>query len=59
LSVSASNELGEMESGVLAALLGPVGAVIAGGVGSIMVVVAWNRWFPELRAQRELVSQNE
>lgn len=58
LSVSASNELGEMESGMLAALLGPVGAVIAGGVGSILVVLAWNRWFPELRAQRDLVPAN-
>lgn len=54
LSVSASNELGEMESGVLAALLGPVGAVVAGGIGSILVVIAWNRWFPELRARQGL-----
>ena len=59
LSVSASNELGETESGVLAALLGPVGAVVAGGVGSILVVLCWNRWFPELRAQRDLVAGPE
>lgn len=59
LSVSASNELGEMESGVLGALLGPVGAVVAGGIGSILVVIAWNRWFPELRAQHELVPGSE
>ncbi|MFL6720729.1 MAG: MFS transporter [Sphingomonas sp.] len=49
LFISASNELGETESGFLAALIGPVAAVIAGGVGAILVVLVWSRWFPELR----------
>ena len=35
LTISASNELGEAESGLLAALLGPVGAVCFGGIGAI------------------------
>ena len=49
LFISASNELGEAESGFLGALIGPVASVIAGGVGAIVVVVAWSWWFPELR----------
>ncbi|MGH6658787.1 MAG: MFS transporter, partial [Sphingomicrobium sp.] len=49
LFISASNELGEAESGFIGALIGPVASVIAGGVGAIMVVFAWAWWFPELR----------
>jgi len=49
LFISASNELGEAESGFLGALIGPVPAVIAGGVGALGVVFLWSWWFPELR----------
>lgn len=49
LFISASNELGEFESGVAARLLGPVGAAIFGGVGTLVVTGLWARWFPELR----------
>ncbi|HUG45368.1 MAG TPA: MFS transporter, partial [Sphingomicrobium sp.] len=52
LTISASNELGEAESGFLAALIGPVAAVVAGGVGAILVVMVWARRFPELRLAR-------
>ena len=52
LFISASNELGEAESGFLAALVGPVVAVVAGGVGAIAVTLLWARWFPELRRAR-------
>lgn len=52
LFVSGSNELGEAESGFLAALIGPVAAVVAGGIGAILVAGLWARWFPELRAAR-------
>lgn len=52
LFISGSNELGEAESGFLAALIGPVAAVVAGGVGAIMVVALWWRWFPELKNAR-------
>jgi MFS family permease len=52
LTISASNELGEAESGFLAALIGPVAAVIAGGVGAIIITLAWARIFPELRLAR-------
>jgi MFS family permease len=49
LFISASNELGETESGFLGAIIGPVPAVIAGGFGAIAVVFLWSWWFPELR----------
>lgn len=49
LFISASNELGEFESGVAARLLGPVGAAIFGGVGTLIVTGLWAKWFPELR----------
>jgi MFS family permease len=49
LFISASNELGEAESGFLAALIGPVAAVVAGGLGAIVVTGLWARWFPALR----------
>ncbi|HLL31375.1 MAG TPA: MFS transporter [Allosphingosinicella sp.] len=52
LTISASNELGEAESGFLAALIGPVAAVVAGGVGAIAVTLLWMRWYPELRRAR-------
>jgi MFS family permease len=49
LAISASNELGEMQSGVAAALLGATGAVVFGGVGAIVVTALWAVWYPELR----------
>ncbi|MEO6198587.1 MAG: MFS transporter [Sphingomicrobium sp.] len=52
LFISASNELGEAESGFIGALIGPVASVIAGGVGALLVVFAWSYWFPELRTAK-------
>jgi MFS family permease len=49
LAISASNELGELQSGLAAAILGPVGAVVFGGVGAIIVTGIWWRIFPELK----------
>jgi MFS family permease len=49
LFIGASAELGEFETGVVARLLGPVGAAIFGGVGSLIVTGAWARMFPALR----------
>ncbi|WP_342130858.1 MFS transporter [Hydrogenophaga sp. OTU3427] len=50
--IGASNQLGEFESGATAALLGPVGSVLLGGVGTLVVVALWFRLFPAL-AQRD------
>jgi hypothetical protein len=47
--VGISNELGAFESGVAAALLSAVGAVVAGGLGTILVVALIAVWAPELR----------
>ena len=52
LTISASNELGEAESGFIAALVGPVAAVIGGGIGAIVITLVWARLFPELRLAR-------
>jgi predicted MFS family arabinose efflux permease len=49
LFISASNELGEFESGVAARFLGPVGAAIFGGVGSVALTGVWAYLFPSLR----------
>lgn len=49
LAISASNELGEMQSGLAAAFLGAVGAVVFGGIGAIVVTMIWAVIFPELR----------
>ena len=46
--IGASNQLGEFESGATAALLGPVGSVVAGGLGTLLVAVLWLKGFPEL-----------
>jgi MFS family permease len=46
--ISASNELGGFESGLTAALLGPVFSVVGGGVGTILVVVATAMIWPEI-----------
>jgi MFS family permease len=48
LFISGSNELGEAESGFLAALIGAVPAVVLGGFGAIGVTILWSRLFPEL-----------
>ena len=49
LAISASNELGELQSGLMAGLLGAAGAVAFGGVGAIIVTALWAVIFPELR----------
>jgi MFS family permease len=47
--ISASNELGGFESGLTAALFGPVLSVVGGGIGTILVVVATAAIWPEIR----------
>jgi hypothetical protein len=49
LFISASNELGEFESGLAARFLGAVGAALFGGVGALIVTGVWAVAFPALR----------
>jgi len=49
LTISASNELGSAETGMMASLLGPIGAVVFGGVAAIGITMLWARLYPELR----------
>jgi hypothetical protein len=46
--------LGEFESGVTAALIGTVPAVVLGGVGTVLVALIWMRLFPALRRVESL-----
>jgi MFS family permease len=57
LAISASNELGEMQSGIAAAILGPIGAVVFGGAGAILITAIWAKIFPELRNARTFEAQ--
>ncbi|TDM06900.1 MAG: MFS transporter [Ideonella sp. MAG2] len=54
--IGASNQLGEFESGLTAAWWGPVAAVVAGGVGTLLVVATWTRLFPALAHRDQLYS---
>ena len=53
--IGASNQLGEFESGATAAWLGATGSVVLGGVGTVLVALAWARLFPGLAARDQLV----
>jgi MFS family permease len=54
LFIGTSNQLGEFESGMMAALLGPVLTGVVGGVGTIIVVLLWIRMFPALAQVKTL-----
>ncbi len=54
LFINASNQLGEFESGVTAALLGVVPAAVLGGVGTVTVALLWMKFFPALRKVERL-----
>ena len=49
LFIGTSNQLGEFESGTLAALIGAVPTVVLGGVGTLVVTLLWMGFFPTLR----------
>ncbi len=46
--ISASNELGDFEAGLVARIIGPVAAVTVGGVAAIAASIGWIRLFPQL-----------
>ena len=60
--IGASNELGGLESGVTAKLFGPVLSVVAGGLGTLLVVAGVAGKWPQIRrlgSLRELHPANE
>ncbi len=57
--VGISNELGAFESGVAAALLGTVGAVVGGGIGTLLVVLLVAVAWPEVRRLGRLEERSE
>ncbi|MGH7936011.1 MAG: MFS transporter, partial [Chthoniobacterales bacterium] len=47
--IGTSNEFGALESGLTAAVFGPVISVVAGGIGTILVVIAVSLKWPQMR----------
>jgi MFS family permease len=52
--INTSNQLGEFESGMLAAWIGAVNATVLGGIGTLLVVGLWMAMFPTLRRRQRL-----
>ncbi|HVJ04330.1 MAG TPA: MFS transporter [Candidatus Saccharimonadales bacterium] len=58
LFIGASNEFGQFESGITAQWMGAVPAVVAGGIGTIIVVAVWSWLFPALRKVDHLTPES-
>src|SRR5580765_1286132 len=54
LFINASNQLGQFESGITAALFGVIPAAVLGGVGTIAIALLWMKLFPTLRDVEKL-----
>ncbi len=54
--VGSSNELGGFESGVVAQIFNPIISVVSGGIGTLLVVATWAKFFPDLRKLGSLSS---
>lgn len=57
--IGSSNEIGGLESGVTAQLMGPRLSVVVGGIGTLLVVGIWSLLFPRLRSFGTLSEANE
>jgi MFS family permease len=57
--IDMSNELGGFESGALASAIGPIAAVVAGGIGTIVVVTGVAYAWPELRKLGPLIPMTQ
>ena len=55
--INTSNQLGEFESGLMAAWVGAVPAAAIGGIGTLIVVGLWMTWFPGLRKRQKLENE--
>jgi MFS family permease len=58
LFIGASNEFGQFESGITAQWIGTVPAVVAGGLGTLMIVGLWSLLFPALRRVDRLTQES-
>jgi len=56
--IGASKQLGEFESGATAAWFGPVGAVVLGGIGTLLIAASWVKLFPPL-ARRDTLNKTK
>lgn len=56
LCTGTSNHLGQFESGITAAWFGTVPSVVIGGLGTLLVVSLWRRWFPEMARRESLAA---
>ncbi len=54
LFINASNQLGEFESGMTAALFGAIPAAALGGIGTVLIALLWMRLFPALKEVERL-----
>jgi len=59
LCTGTSNHLGQFRAGAMAQWLGTIPAVVVGGIGILLVVVLWRRWFPGLAQREALQSQSD
>ena len=57
--INTSNQLGEFESGMLAAWMGAAPAAAIGGIGTLVVVALWMKLFPHLRRRQKLENEGD
>jgi MFS family permease len=55
--IGSSNELGGLESGLVAHYFSPIASVVSGGIGTILVVALWAAGFPGLRRVKKLSAE--
>jgi MFS family permease len=54
-SIAASNQLGQFRAGAAAEWLGPAGALLAGGLATVLIAAWWARLFPDLLHRDRLI----
>lgn len=56
LCTAFSNEIGQFRAGTMAGVIGAVPATVIGGLGAVVVALAWQHWFPALGSRDHLVA---
>jgi MFS family permease len=59
LFINTSNEMGEFRAGTMAHYLGTARAIVIGGAGTVLVVLAWIGLFPSLRKADKYEDKSE